>query len=104
MAINFGGKNKLVRAAQKYKRGLEFLTSEYGLNDAELSAFKDLKVQLHNNYALVCEKQYLWKEVVEHCTGSLQQCNDAQINTKAYLRRGVANRHLGIFLRCTSRS
>jgi len=85
------------RAVKKYKRGLEFLSSDYQLTPEEKDARKVAKIALHNNSAVAEMQLGNWLAVVDSATKSIECDASVQSNVKAYLRRGAAHRALQNF-------
>ena len=77
----------LVRAEKKYKRGVELVEYDYGLNDEEKAAAKVALHVLRSNLAQVYLNQKNYSEVIAQCNKVIEQ--DAK-HTKALFRRGKA--------------
>ena len=78
--------SQLALAEKKYKRGIEFVESEYGLDTDEQKAnAKKVKVTLYSNLAQVNILRKEYKDAITNCNKCLEI--DPQ-NAKALFRRG----------------
>ena len=82
---------KLDKAEKKYKLALEFVESDYGLEDDQKSAAKTLKATLYANLAQVLLNQKNYAEVLSFTNKALTEDGG---NLKALFRRAKAHNAL----------